>query len=248
MAGQEGVRQRFIEAEVETIRKIFLDPKAQHLIMTTTHGENFYLHSRSTKPRHVSRFKGVFLECVSWSPALPATLTRKILLGTQDVSVYETVIKADGQPVTGLWVDMVPGKPELRRVITTTIDMFMHWVGRVPRFGPSQIGAIFTKFFETEAPRKRIPLFYNFNFLLVEYTNFLCLGVLSFAPGTIKYFRDASTPYSGLSVTPESADDSEPERQFAWLTPAGVYHGNFLGSPPTSELGAHVISMSKLLP
>ncbi|KAL7274549.1 tethering complex subunit [Rhizina undulata] len=225
-------------AEVGTIRKIFLDPTAHHLIITTTHGENFYLHSRSTKPRHLGRLKGVFLECVAWSPALPATLTREILLGAQDGSVYETVIEGtdegnflgkgskyaklvykttDGQSVTGLWVDMVPGKPELRRVIATTIDKLMHWVGRVPRLGPSEIGPIFTKFFETEAP-------------------------------TIQDFRDASTPYSGLSVSPESDDDYEPERHFAWLTPAGVYHGKLLGSPPTSELGAHVLSMSKLLP
>ena len=80
-------------SEVGTIRKVFLDPTASHLIISTTNGENFYLHSRSTKPRHLSRLKSVHIECVAWSPALPSTSTREILVGAQDGSVYETYIE-----------------------------------------------------------------------------------------------------------------------------------------------------------
>ncbi|KAF8536894.1 Pep3/Vps18/deep orange family-domain-containing protein [Trichophaea hybrida] len=220
--------------EVGTIQKVFLDPTASHLIISTTHGENFYLHSRSTKPRHLSRLKSVHIECVAWSPALPSTSTREILVGAQDGSVYETYIEGveesfmrreekysklvyktpEGQSVTGLWVDMLPGKPDLRRVILTTPSAIMHWVGRIQRYG-HDIASIFAKFFDSEGPN-------------------------------IQDFRDNSSPYSMLSISPDSTDEEDPARVFAWLTGPGVYHGKLLLQPANSELGAHVFSTSKL--
>lgn len=163
-------------SEVGTIRKVFLDPTASHLIITTTHGENFYLHSRSTKPRPLPRLKGVFLECVAWSPQLPSASTREILLGARDGSVWETYLEAleesfmrredkytkivyktpEAQTVSGIWFDMLPGRPELRRVIITTASAMMHWVGKIQRYGHSDNAPIFPKFFELEAPSKFI--------------------------------------------------------------------------------------------
>lgn len=162
-----------------TIRKIFLDPTASHLLITTTHGENFYLHSRSPKARHLGRLKSLHIECVAWSPSLPTTSTREILLGTQDGSVYETFIDGlddgggaafmrkdekylkqvykmgDNSGVTGLWVDALPGKTDLRRVLVATAGAVMHWVGRVQRH--SDVGSIFARFFEAEGPSMLSP-------------------------------------------------------------------------------------------
>lgn len=164
--------------EVGTIRNIFLDPTASHLLITTTHGENFYLHSRATKARHLNRLKGVVIESVAWSPAQPTTSTREILLGTQDGTVYECYIEAseefmrrderymkqvlkvqDGQPITGVYVDALPGQMDLRRVVVTTPTKIMHFVGKISRHG-HDIAPIFTKFFESEVASthvKRLP-------------------------------------------------------------------------------------------
>jgi hypothetical protein len=49
-----------------------------------------------------------------------------------------------------------------------------------------------------------------------------------------------------LSISPESTDDEDPARIFAWLTAPGVYHGKLLIQPTTSVLGTHVFSTSKL--
>jgi hypothetical protein len=65
--------------------------------------------------------------------------------------VYKT---PEGQPVAGLWVDMLPGKPDLRRVILTTPSAIMHWVGRIQRYGHADIASIFAKFFDSEGPSK----------------------------------------------------------------------------------------------
>ena len=49
-----------------------------------------------------------------------------------------------------------------------------------------------------------------------------------------------------LSISPESTDEEDPARIYAWLTAAGVYHGKLLIQPSSPELGTHVISTSKL--
>ncbi|KAI5806553.1 vacuolar protein sorting protein-like protein DigA [Peziza echinospora] len=222
--------------EVGTIQKIFLDPTASHLLITTTGGENFYLHSRATKARHLSRLKNVFIESVAWSPAQPTTSTREILLGARDGAVYECYIEAseefmrrderymrqvykspDGQPIMGINVDALPGQSDLRRVLITTSTRILHFVGKIARHG-HDIAPIFTRFFESEAPSVQ------------EFT------------------EQSSKSYSMLAISPEPKDDFGAERIFAWLSPAGVYHGTLYTTPTTSDLALRVFSGSKLLP
>lgn len=161
-------------SEVGTIRKLFLDPTASHLLINTTNGENFYLHSRATKARHLSRLKNAFVDCVAWSPAQPTTSTREILLGTREGAVYEIYIESseefmrrderyvkqvyrtpDGQPITGIHMDILPGQSDLRRVLLTTSTKILHFVGKVSKHG-HDIAPIFHKFFEAEAPSRMI--------------------------------------------------------------------------------------------
>ena len=49
-----------------------------------------------------------------------------------------------------------------------------------------------------------------------------------------------------LSISPDSTDEDDPTRTFAWLTAPGIYHGRLLTQPTTADLGAHVFSTSKL--
>ncbi|KAJ4304104.1 tethering complex subunit [Collariella sp. IMI 366227] len=79
------------------IRRMFLDPTASHLLICTAHGETYYLHSQSRQPRPLARLRGVPIECVAWSPALPTASTREILLGAADGNVYEASIEAHAE-------------------------------------------------------------------------------------------------------------------------------------------------------
>ncbi|EOD47588.1 putative vacuolar protein sorting protein [Neofusicoccum parvum UCRNP2] len=124
-------------AEIGVIRRMFLDPSASHLIITTTLAENYYLHTQSRQPKALSRLKGVPIESVAWNPSEPTASTREILIGASDGTVYEVYIepsaefyrreerylkavhKADG-PVVGLWTDAIPGRPDMRRVLVAT--------------------------------------------------------------------------------------------------------------------------------
>lgn len=220
---------------------MFLDPSASHLIVTTTLGENYYLHTQSRQPKPLSRLKGVNIECIAWNPSLPTASTREILVGASDGNVYEVYIEpstefyrreekylkavykcADG-PVTGLWADLVPGKLDVRRVLVASHTTLLHFVGRIGRHGHEGGGSIFTKLFETETP------------------------------STHQVPRTSSSAPSGLTVSPDppetsSFDSLEAERYFAWLSSEGVFYGKLSTSSAVSNLRNKVYNDAKTFP
>lgn len=228
--------------EVGVIHRMFLDPTASHLLVATSLGENYYLHSQSRQPRPLGRLRGVSIESVAWNPSLPTASTREILLGASDGNIYETFIESTNEfyrkeekylknlkklpdgPVTGLWVDNLGGKPDFRRIVVGTPSRLLHYAGRVGRSQSEGSGSIYTSLFDAEEPA----------------VHDLSRGGSSSAP-------------SGLAVSPDSPDaksydDAVHERAFAWLSSHGIYHGPLLTAPPSSELGSIVFADSKLLP
>ncbi|KAL2128369.1 hypothetical protein VTI74DRAFT_9274 [Chaetomium olivicolor] len=234
-------------AETGTIRRMFLDPTASHLLVCTTTGENYYLHSQSRQPRPLARLRGVVIECVAWSPALPTSSTREILLGAADGNIYEAFIETHAEfyrkeekfvkvlrkmeegTVTGLWVDSLPhppgsgGKQDVRRVVVATKERLYHLAGKVGK-GHDGSGSIYTRLFEGEQP------------VMHE------LG------------RTSQAAASMLVVSPDAEqqprfrEEEVPERAFAWLSAHGVYHGKLLVDGTGQELGNRVFAESKLLP
>lgn len=228
-------------SEVGIIKRLFLDPSASHLIISTTLAENFYLHAQSRSPKALSRLKGVVIESISWNPSQPTASTREILVGASDGNVYEVYIepssefyrreerylkgvyKTDDGPVTGLWTDIVPGRTDMRRIVIATPSSFVHFAGKVGRHGHEGSGSIFSKLFENESATVH------------ELGN-----VSSGAPST-------------LAVSPEllenpAQDHANVERLFGWLTSQGVFTGKLYLSSDTSELGEKVLGDSKMVP
>lgn len=211
-------------AEVGVIRKLFLDPSASHLIISTALGENYYLHTQSRQPKTLSRLKGIQIECVAWNPLLPTASTREILIGASDGNIYETYIEpstdyfrreekylknvyhsSDG-PVVGLWADAVDGRPEMRRVLVATPEQLFHFAGRTGRSG-NDSNSIYTRLFENEAP------------------------TVQNAP------QDGQAGPSSLSVAPDAPDvgpssHTEQSRAFAWLGRQSVFSGTLSSAQP----------------
>jgi hypothetical protein len=149
---------------------MFLDPTSSHLIISTALGENYYLHTQSRQPRPLSRLRGVLIESVAWNPSLPTSSTREILVGATDGNIYEVYIETSTEfyrredkylktlhklpdgPITGLFVDLIPGKLDLRRVLIATPSRLLHLIGKITRSGAEGGGSIFTKLFESEQP------------------------------------------------------------------------------------------------
>jgi hypothetical protein len=219
---------------------MFLDPSASHLIITTTLGENYYLHTQSRQPKPLSRLKGVGIESIAWNPSVPTASTREILLGAADGNVYEGYIEPSSEfyrnqekylkavyrvpdgPVAGLWVDLIPGRSDTRRVIVATPNKLLHFVGRIGRHGQEGSGSIFTKLFETEAPT-----LYEVN-----------RGVQG-SPSALVVSPDPSEP--------QSTENEDGERTYAWLSGQGVLHGRLRTATASASLGNTVFNNSKMI-
>ncbi|KAJ5995019.1 hypothetical protein N7481_001996 [Penicillium waksmanii] len=225
-------------SETGLIRRIFLDPSASHLIISTTLGENYYLHTQSRQPKALSRLKGVSIESVAWNPSLPTASTREILLGATDGNVYETYIEPstefyrreekyvtavykvpEASPVTGISVEPVPSKPEQRRILLATYGKLTHFLGRTgsAKHGREGGGSIYTDLFQRETPSTH------------DVSN-----PSASAPSSLVVSSSSSsgTPAEGYT-----------EKEFAWLSSQGIYHGQLASSAPFEK--AKMISRSK---
>lgn len=218
---------------------MFLDPSASHLIINTTLGENFYLHTQSRQPKLLAKLKGVGIESIAWNPSLPTASTREILIGASDGTLYEVYIEPSHEfykredkyvkiiykyqdgPLTGLWVDLIPGRPDVRRILAASPTQLLHFVGRIGRHGTEGSGSIFLKLFETENP-------------------------------TIHDAPQGSRPTpSGLAVSPDPVEASkvegiDDERIYAWLNSHGLIYGKLHVHANYSSLGTAVFNDSKL--
>ncbi|GAP86433.1 putative vacuolar membrane protein pep3 protein [Rosellinia necatrix] len=227
-------------SEVGVISRMFLDPTASHLLICTSLGENYYLHTQSRQPRPLSRLRGVAIESVAWNPSLPTSTTREILIGASDGNIYETFIEPSAEfyrkeekflkslqklpdgPITGLWVDNLGGKVDARRIVICTQSRLFHLVGRVGRSGHEGGGSIYSKIFDAEQPV------------------------------THEVSRSSTAAPSALAISPDPPDSATyegtvPDRAFAWLSPQGIYHGKLLTSPTNHDLGNKVYSEAKML-
>lgn len=217
---------------------MFLDPSASHLIINTTLGENYYLHTQSRQPKPLIRLKGVGIESIAWNPSLPTASTREILVGASDGNLYEVYIepphefyrredkyvkavyKTPEGPVVGLWVDLIPGRPDVRSIMVATPTTLLHFSGRVGRNGSEGSGAIFIKVFETEAPTvHEVP------------------HTATSAPST---FAVSPDPPENLK-----AESEDRERTFAWLCSQGIFHGKLKTSATSIPLGSSIFNDSK---
>ncbi|KAJ5947718.1 hypothetical protein N7466_000733 [Penicillium verhagenii] len=216
-------------SEIGLIRRMFLDPSASHLIISTTLGENYYLHTQSRQPKSLSRLKGVSIESIAWNPSLPTASTREILIGTTDGSIYETYIEPstefyrreekyvtavykvpDASSVIGISVEAVSSKADQRRVIVATYGTLVHFLGRVgsPKQGREGGGSIYAELFQRDTP--------------LTYETPHPSGA---APSKL-------TVSSSASGSGGYQADGYTEKEFAWLSSHGIYHGQLgSGSP-----------------
>ncbi|CAF9919406.1 MAG: hypothetical protein GOMPHAMPRED_001791 [Gomphillus americanus] len=224
-------------SEIGLIARLFLDPSASHLIICTTSGENFYLHTQSRQPKALSKLKSIRIESIAWNPSLPTASTREILIGAADGNVYEafiepstefyrsqekylrSVFKVSEGPIVGLWVDIPENRSDVRRVLVASSERLYHFVGRVARHGSEGSNQLFSKFFESERPN------------------------IQSGPETAK-----SMP-SVLAFSPEKESLSNiitEDRSFGWLTGSTIRYGNLLMSSDILTLGTKLIHGSKV--
>jgi len=153
-----------------TIYKLFMDPSGRHIIITSTQGENWYLHRTWRKPRQLKSFKTV-IESVAWNKSFllsssNSTSTREILIGAKNGTLYEAVIDAvddffksheryvqsvfslpERHPITGIKFDYYPSSDrKMVLVLLTTPTRIYQFFGPLEKKS-DEGGRVFTNLF-----------------------------------------------------------------------------------------------------
>ncbi len=153
-----------------TVFKLFMDPSGRHIIITSTQGENWYLHRNWKKPRLLKGFKMV-IERVAWNKAAllssaHSTSTKEILDGARNGTIYEAALDAEEDffksherylqsvfslperhPITGIKFDYFsPTDAKKALVIVTTTTRIYQFIGPVDK-KPDEVGKVFPQLF-----------------------------------------------------------------------------------------------------
>ncbi|KAK5844039.1 vacuolar sorting protein 18 [Gossypium arboreum] len=77
----------------QSIHRVFVDPGGSHCVATVVGSggaDTFYTHAKWTKPRVLSRLKGLVVNAVAWNrQQITEASTREVILGTENGQLYE---------------------------------------------------------------------------------------------------------------------------------------------------------------
>ncbi|KAK8706536.1 hypothetical protein V6N13_050097 [Hibiscus sabdariffa] len=80
----------------QSIHRVFVDPGGSHCIATvvgSVGADTFYTHAKWTKPRVLSRLKGLVVNAVAWNRQhITEASTREVILGTENGQLYEIAV------------------------------------------------------------------------------------------------------------------------------------------------------------
>ncbi|KAG8747248.1 hypothetical protein FRC10_001864 [Ceratobasidium sp. 414] len=232
-----------------TVHKMFLDPSAKHLLITTTQGDNYYIFEGWKKAKQLSKLKMV-IECVAWneeklSPLSPissqsGTSTHEILLGGRNGTIYEALISPaeeffkspdryvqpiysvpDKQPVSGIKFERLRDDPARAVVVIATASRLYQLTGVLGTKADTDGSRVFEGLFASyrDAPAKYMEI-----------------------PGNLQ--QSALQFYS-----PEYVDGPIGKRM-GWLTSRGLFHATLSTARPISgDLSSQdLLDASSLLP
>ncbi|KAI8987094.1 Pep3/Vps18/deep orange family-domain-containing protein [Pilobolus umbonatus] len=207
----------------DKVVELFMDPTGRHIIVTTQHGENYYLFQAWKRTKELVRLKGMRLTSIAWNKLANRTSssTREILLGTQKGEVFETCLEPTDEffrreekylillfmvdkPITGLHYERFPSDRYRYLVMISTPTRLYHLVGTVGHtlLNGNENTTIDRALFE--------PIFSQYQ----HNPEFLEL------PSDLQY-----SEMLFFNRFPELELKSVPQ-SFVWLNGAGIYHGD----------------------
>ena len=237
-----------VEEEIEISRKaedsiehVFLDPSGHHTMICLRNGDNYYLHSRSTRPKKLSRLQGCVESVAFDRQPGTETATRPFLVGTRLGCVYEMALDSGGKEKTCQLVH------QLDKPISITAIHFETISGTVSSSGEATVGqgtlpASNTRYFillATPEPTRLYHFLGGPTFLQL-FKDYALQGTASFTelPGELKRVELAC--YSKLAQSRAN--------MFALLTKEGIYHGALFFASAQQSTAENVLMDAQLLP
>jgi len=205
----------------DQIHKLFLDPSGNHLIISMSNEDNYYIFLKWQKPKMLSKMRGILIESVAWNKNGDATSTKEILIGSSKGKIYEAQIDSNEKVFIERLVSN-SAKDQNFKHLYTLGDHPSPITGLRFEAFPTES----SKYFVMAATPTRIYQFIggpNFETLFQRYEQ--NAGFLEL-PGDLDHSDLAFYSKFNLGL-PQS---------FAWLTGPGVYYGDLIfGSQNAGE-------------
>ncbi|KAJ1674237.1 tethering complex subunit, partial [Spiromyces aspiralis] len=228
--------------------KLYVDPTARHVLISTPQGANFYRLEGWAKAKPLNKFKGMFITALAWNRSLMAvsgasTSTHPILLGTHSGEVWEAELQASDElfksdikyfhkaredtsvyelplqeRVLGLHAEPFPVDPKTYFVIMTTQTRIYQFVSQVDLFTGGSDQSLFRQLFKNNAM--------NPNYQEIPGEG---------GAGTLYLY----TKSRGLDIQAASS-------AIVWLTSMGIYYGELVYG--SQKPGGSVVKGASLLP
>jgi vacuolar protein sorting-associated protein 18 len=205
----------------DNIDNIVLDPSGHHIIISMKNGDNYHLHSRSNKPKKLSKLSGT-IESAAFDVIHSSELnTKSFLVGTSTGAIYELALDNTGKekvcqlvyqldqsiPITSIYFEQISGAMD----------------GSAANNFASSSGTSDTKYLVLCATTTPTRLYHfvggpSFQHVFAEYTAHSA-SPFTELPGELK--RAELHCYSKML--------NGRAQSFAMMTGAGIYNGSLLG-------------------
>uniref|UniRef100_A0A0R0H4A8 Pep3/Vps18 beta-propeller domain-containing protein n=1 Tax=Glycine max TaxID=3847 RepID=A0A0R0H4A8_SOYBN len=211
----------------QSIHRVFVDPGGSHCIATVVGpggAETFYTHAKWTKPRILSKLKGLVVNAVAWNKQqITEVSTKEVILGTENGQLHE------------LAVDEKDKKEKYIKFLFELTELPEVFMG-LQMETASMING--TRYYVMAVTPTRLYSFTGFGTLETVFSGYLDRTVhFMELPGDI--------PNSELHFFIKQRRAVH----FAWLSGAGIYHGglNFGGQQSSSSGNENFIENKALL-
>lgn len=211
----------------QSIHRVFVDPGGSHCIATVVGpggAETFYTHAKWTKPRVLSKLKGLVVNAVAWNrQQITEVSTKEVILGTENGQLHE------------LAVDEKDKKEKYIKFLFELAELPEAFMGL-----QMETASIIsdTRYYVMAVTPTRLYSFTGFGSLETVFSSYLERTVhFMELPGDI--------PNSELHFYIKQRRAVH----FAWLSGAGIYHGslNFGGQHSSSSGNENFIENKALL-
>ncbi|KAJ1434605.1 Pep3/Vps18/deep orange [Sesbania bispinosa] len=211
----------------QSIHRVFVDPGGSHCIATVVGpggAETFYTHAKWTKPRVLSKLKGLVVNAVAWNrQQITEVSTKEVILGTENGQLHE------------LAVDEKDKKEKYIKFLFELTELPEAFMGLQMETASIING---TRYYVMAVTPTRLYSFTGFGSLETVFTSYLDRTVhFMELPGDI--------PNSELHFYIKQRRAAH----FAWLSGAGIYHGglNFGGQHSSTSGNENFIENKALL-
>ncbi|KAH1218698.1 Vacuolar sorting protein 18 [Glycine max] len=221
----------------QSIHRVFVDPGGSHCIATVVGpggAETFYTHAKWTKPRILSKLKGLVVNAVAWNKQqITEVSTKEVILGTENGQLHE------------LAVDEKDKKEKYIKFLFELTELPEVFMG-LQMETASMING--TRYYVMAVTPTRLYSFTGFGTLETVFSGYLDRTVhFMELPGDIP-----NRQISFYWVSSSELHFFIKQRRavhFAWLSGAGIYHGglNFGGQQSSSSGNENFIENKALL-